>query len=206
MATANDFARYVRPDVPGCPEPMILDAINQAAADFIIRAMQLETTVNVPTTANSSSAAIPLPTEREPSKIIEAKLNGIDLTLSSSDDVSVKNLTVRSGPPSHVYLDTDNTLACFPVPDAVYTISLKLCISLTKDPTSLPDLLLKQDVYRRIASGAKAILFAQANKPWSNLQQAAIEQSMFDECIAAQIVKKARGGARKPIRSKLQIY
>lgn len=207
MSALADFARYVRPNVPMCPEIQVLDAILHAGIDFCKRTKIYQEIVPVTTTINTDSydLAMLMATGSEPDDVL-AVLRGSDrgLTHSSQQDGLDSGLSSTTGTPSHYYL-SGNSLTLMATPDAVETLSAVVKSRPSEAATTLPDVLYQR--YRlEIAAGACAILMKMADKPWTNLDMAVFNQALFKEAIDGENLRYAKGGGTKAMRSVINSF
>lgn len=209
MAALSVFAKYVRPSVPGCPEPVLLDAILQACIDYCARTKTITQQVNVTTAIGSNTYPLtPLLTAGyEPVEVNRVMRSGFDLDPSSLNEAHKQRLTMRTDNALVFWQDENAQLVLAPTPDTVETLQAIVAIAPTMSATTVPDALLLNMRYRAIAAGAKAILMLEHKKqPWSDMQQGMEEKAMFDEAIAKEIKKRARGGGHKPLRTSASFY
>lgn len=202
MAALVDFARYVRPEVPMCPEIQILDAILHAGIEFCRRTKIAQDTVDLTTVVDSPSYDLTtlLATGFEPNEIIAVRRPGAENLEPTSQDDALEELELtESGTPHSFYL-MDRELYLVPTPDAIETLEVTLAIKPSESATSLPD-----ELYRRyreeIAAGAKSRLMLQAAQPWANAQAGALHKFTFEAAINSENVRYAKGGGAKPLRT-----
>jgi hypothetical protein len=206
MKDLIEFARYVRPEVSGCPEIQILDAIRRSGAEFCKRTPVARVTVTVETVTDVASydLSVLLPVGYAPDEVQRVQHpTAADLEASSEDDFDRKYLS-EPGSPRYFYLD-GNDLVLGHTPNEEVELTVRVKVRVSEDATQLPDEL--YDRYREaIAAGAKKILMMMANKPWSNLQQAAIYRSEFETAIDDANLRYAKGGGSRTLRTRLQTF
>lgn len=200
------FASYVRPEVSGCPEIQILDAIRRSGADFCKRTAVSRNTITVVTAVGIASYNLTplLPAGFEPDEVRKvAHSGGYDLEPSSEDEFDRRHLD-DAGPVGYYYLDGKN-LVLGHTPLEIETLTVRVKTRVAQDATQLPDEL--YDRYREeIAAGAKKILMMMADKPWANPQQAIINKSVFDEAVASENLRYAKGGGSRTLRTRLHTF
>lgn len=202
MADLSAFAKYVRPEVNGCPEIQILDAILRAGIQFCKESRAIKQKVSVTTVAGTSEYTMTLPTGLVPEEIIEVRRDKFDaLEASSFAGFMYMNLNHVDGAPQFYYMNGSNKLVLGAIPDSVETLDVWLRVRPIEDATVLPDELF--DRYRDdIASGAKSRLMLMKDKPWTDIPQAGIYKTLFDEAIAKSNTRDAKGAAGKRLRIK----
>lgn len=192
MADLSAIARLVRIAVPGCPEPLIADAIIDAAIAFCRQTRAVTETLSLITVIGQS--AYPLTTSTNTRAWRATRLERGTVALDpSSKPIFDANPHLRSGgTPDHYYLENDQ-IVLGPVPSEVGTLTLSVAVEPVLGATTLPDVL--QDEWRRvIASGAKASLLVIPNVPWQSVNDAAIENAIFNGGIDAALFKRDSGG------------
>lgn len=202
MTALVDFARYVRPEVPMCPEIQILDAILHAGIEFCRRTKIAQDTVDLTTVVGQQSYDIStlLATGFEPNEIIAVRRTGAENLEPTSQVDALEELELtESGTPRFYYM-MGRIVSMVPAPDAIETLEVTLAIKPSESATTLPD-----ELYRRyreeIAAGAKARLMLQAAQPWANAQVGSLHKFTFEAAINAENVSYAKGGGTKPLRT-----
>lgn len=206
MAALSAFAKYVRPAVPGCPEPLVLDAILQACAEFCARTKAVNETVQITTVVGQANYVLPVSAGLEPSEVNRVKRNGFDLDPSSLNEAHKQRLTNRNDMARVFWMDENNELQLAPVPDQVETLDVIVAVMPSASATTVPDALALNRRIRNIAAGARAILFELPKQPWTDLQQAAIDKALFDEAVSNETFKRARGRSHKPLRTRASFF
>lgn len=202
MAALNDFARYVRPEVPMCSDLQISDAVLHAGIEFCRRTklvqedVDLDTEIGVP----AYDLTTLLATGFEPDEILVVKRSGFGNLEGSSQEDAFNYLEFTQTGEPHMYYLADRNAVLVPTPEAVETLQLTVKVRPSEAATTLPD-----ELYRRyrteIAAGAKAFLMLQANQPWSNPQAGSIHKFTFDAAVSAENLRYAKGGGSKALRS-----
>jgi len=207
MAALADFARYVRTEVPMCPEIQILDAVLHAGIDFCKRTKILQETIDLTTVINTPEYnLIPLMASNTvPDEIISVRRDtNIDLDPTAKQDAIESGLYDETGLPSAFYL-TGNNIRLVAIPDEVETLVVIVKAYPSEAATTLPDELYSR--YRSdIAAGAKSRLMLMANQPWSNMESGAMNKYVFDAAIDTENVRYAKGGGTKPLRSAINSF
>jgi hypothetical protein len=206
MAALDSFTRYVRPEVPGCPELQIRDAILHAGIDFCKRTNISRETVTVATVAGTARYdLIPLlDAGFMPDQVLFVSRGFYDdLTPSNEREFLDNNLT-RDGKPEFYYLD-GNELVLGYTPNAVETLTVTVKAMPTEAATTLPDELYNR--YRlQVAAGAKALLMVMRKQPWTDLEGAQINGGLFNAAIDKEVLRYAKGGGSKPLRTVSHIF
>lgn len=206
MATLANFAKYVRPEVPMCPEIQMLDAILRAGIEFCKRTKIMQEVVTLNTVVDTPSYDLTtlMLADTEPDDILSVRRDGRELDPSSQYDALRSEEDTETGTPYYYYL-SGRSLHLIRTPDAVEALTVTIKARPEETAVTLPD-----DLYQRyiseIAAGAKSFLMMQANQPWSNLQQAAIYRNQFEATIAKENLRYAKGGGAKPLRVRMHSF
>lgn len=209
MATLAAFAKYVRPNVPGCPDLIIEDAIRSAAIEFCSRTKCIRERVDVDTVigqiAYDLGALLTNPVPPLPADVVVGEILFVErpssrnLDPSSFDEFAKDEMQNKTGTPNRYYVDESGDLILGPEPVAIETLTAVVKTIPGEAAAALNDNLYRNYV-RDIARGAKAILMLMNKQPWTDVAQAGIEEGLFDEAICKANLNTARGSARKRLR------
>lgn len=201
MAALSDFAKYVRPEVAGCPDIILLDAILRAGIEFCKRTRVFKEVVSVVTAIGDARYTLATSAGTVPEEILNIKRNEYDaLDASSFKEFEDNDFDVLSGTPHYYYLDVDGELVLGMIPNAVETLTATVKIRPAEDADELPDEMANRYKHQ-IASGAKSILMLMNNQAWTDIKMASIHASLFEEAIADANLRDAKGASRKPLRT-----
>ena len=203
MATLASFAKYVRPEVPMCPEIQILDAVLRAGIEFCMATKIFQQTVPLTTIVDEPEYDLTLlmSADSEPDEIIMVQRDfTVNLEPTSQYDALQLMQTYQSGTPYWYYLD-DRNLHLVLTPNLIETLKVTIKARPSRDAATLPDVLYRQYV-TDVAAGAKAILMSQSTQPWTNLENAAINKTFFNQAIAKENLRYAQGNSRKKMRTR----
>lgn len=206
MAALTDFAKYVRPEVAGCPEIQILDAVLRASIQFCKRSREIKQTVEITSVIGQPEYEISLPSGLMPEEILEVKRND-EYELDASSFHSFKNMDLNTleGSPEYYYLNTDDQLVLGKIPNLSQTFLVTVRVRPQENATTVPDYLFTR--YRdEIAAGAKSRLMVMKNQPWSDVAQASLYRGLFEEAIADSNMREVKGASRKPVRTVSQHF
>lgn len=206
MAALSDLAKYVRPEVSGCPEIQILDAILRAGKEFCKKTRAVKETISIVTVVDTPSYLIDTAAGTEPDEILSVSRSEFEnLTPSSFKEFDDEGLNRSSGTPHYYYLSEGNKIVLGYIPNAVETLDITVKIRPSEDATTLPDELVNR-YKEQIAAKAKSILMLMKNQAWTDLNQAAINEAIFNDAVADVNLREARGGTRKALRSKPSFF
>ena len=193
MAALADFAKYVRPEVPGCPEPLITDAVLRACIDFCTRTELLSEIIELPTEATVATYAItPTDPELYPARLRNVLKNKLPLDKTDAATHAVSRERHDSRSPEKYFAPTRKQITFAPVPDSVETIELDLVLRPDRDATTVPDVLFDEWA-TAIASGAKSLLQMMEGSAWANAALGAYHKTNYDADVATAAVQAAMG-------------
>jgi hypothetical protein len=203
MPTAlTSIAKYVRPDVSGCPDVILLDAILTAGIQFCKRTKIIKETLSITTVIGQTGYSLNVASGTEPDEILSVRRDEHDyLNASSFKEFDDYGLNILTGTPRYFYMSGGDTLQIGKIPDFVETLSVTVRTRPSRDATALPDEIADRYM-NEIASGAKSILMLMKDKAWSDLDMAGVHRGLFEDAINQTNLRDAKGSARKPIRVK----
>lgn len=198
MATAlSAFTPYIAPAVPGCPEPLIDDAVRQAAIDFCQRTEAIRERITF-NTVIAQDYVVLSPAGGDVARVYRAMIGTEKLEPTRREDFDEDG---DPGQPREFYVEIPNTIRLYPVPDAVYAVVAQAAVKPARDAATLDDLLFLS--YRdTIAEGAKAILLNMSKQPWFSASDAADAGLAFEDQIETIRMRKATGGTNAPLRTR----
>jgi hypothetical protein len=189
----ESFYPYVLPDVRGCPDPVIDQALVLAARDFCARTLVWQVDTDATTTiADVSDYDFDINQQQEVVKFSSATLNGRDLPVIAENDLPTDWRANMAQQRECTFTLDRITFTIVPTPSAEVELTTKLIVQPSLSATGIEDSIYDQYA-RQIAFGAKAILMMANDKPYSNLPLAAANQSMFDQAIARAAIVRSRG-------------
>lgn len=196
--------------VPGCPIPLAEHELLRAAQAFFKESRAWQDTLPlIPVSAAQAAVTVAFADPgQELVRVEQAFYDGLPIGVTTTevlDSMFVDDWTLHTGTPSKIYQLTPGVVRLYPIPVADATNGLRLRVSIrpSESATGLADEMAVK--YRdEIHMGAKARLMMYPNKPWTNLDMAAVYASSFDGVIGKANLSAARSfaAARKPARPK----
>lgn len=193
---------YVVPDVPGCPEAIVLNKIRFAAREFFIRSrlwrhdMFTDIDVTLGTRVYALTPTNPAH-ESNIAGVLQAWYEGTKIWPRAYPDLvsSWPHFPTASGRPSYYWFDVDNQISIFPSPSAAVADALDvLAIQAPKiDSTYFPDEFFSSWV-QTVAHGALAALMEIPKKPYSEPDLAMYHKAQFDRGIGKALGVVNSGG------------
>lgn len=187
MADLEDFYPYILPDVVGCPEPAVDNAIIRAARDLCTHGKAWQAELDwIPVVDSLAEYELALPVGAALVVLEWVKWNGVKLGVAHSlADID----TTQVGPPTRYAQPDLVNIVLLPTPASLPASSV-LTLHATLKPSAtasqLPDVLFDEHV-ESIAAGARAILKRQPGKEWSDPKGALDDDAAF---------QRAKGEAR----------
>jgi hypothetical protein len=200
MAALSAFAKYVRPDVPGCPDIMILDAILRAGIEFCKSTKIIKQSLSINTVVDQARYALNTTAGTVADEVLQVSRGEFyDLNKSSFKEFENCGMDKLSGNPQYFYMDAGSELVLGNIPNSVEPLDIVVKIRPTENATTLPDELADRYLFE-IASGAKSVLMLMAKQAWSDPQLASINRGLFQEAIDKTNLREAKGASRTPLR------
>lgn len=201
MAALSAFTPYVAPEVAGCPEPLIEDAVRRAAIEFCERSRALREAVAVNTVATQDYVTL-APTGGDVAHLYKLMYGDEELDKTTRADYDEDG---DSGQPQEYYIEPPNTLRLYPVPDAIYALVAHVAVKPDRDATTLDDVLYNN--WRdEIAAGARAKLMLMSGQPWFKPNDAELANAVFQAAIDRAAHRRATGNVGAPIRTRLHTF
>lgn len=177
-----DVRPYVLPDVIGCPMPVVDQAIVSAAIEFCERTyVWRHTPATVAAVEATTSYAFVTPTGAKVERVQAAWLDGIPLKVRNATDMlGVADWLTKTGTPEYLVALDDSNWRLYPLGGG--DVDMLVTLKPTRDATTIDSDIFEAHV-ESIAAGALARLQKKAGKPWSDLEQAAINKGIFDTAI-----------------------
>lgn len=184
MATWSAFAPWVKPLVPGCPDPMVERALCDAAIEFceLTQAFVERATLNV----RSGRATYEVASDEGiPGMVQGVTVDGNVLPpifMDALTNVYGEEWKNHTGAPRFYLGDNEDTLRLYPIPDADLTGTMTLSTRPGRADTTCDDRLFER-YGETIADGALARLLNQTSTPWADPVMGAARRVKFQQGI-----------------------
>lgn len=201
-----DFFPHVMPTVPGCPEPMAISALREAAIEFCQRTRLWRYDDEFEVTGDDCDVVC-VPSGAELLEIEHCTFNGFPL-----EEISILELDNE-----HPYWreDDQNTMPRYftqieldtirVVPKAAGTVKVYTILMPSEDGDMVPDWLVTK--FRRvIAAGALKDLLVIPGQPFFNPQLAAGFSARFSNALNTHGSMHVRGQQRAPLRTRANFF
>ena len=200
------FLPQVLPEVDGCPDIVAVEAIRTAAIELCERASVWKVYYDpIDVIAMVPEYELDIPTGAYSKAINKITFNGNVLKprLTEQLDRDVPNWQTMTGSPFGFFMSADDTIRLVYEPDTTYPQSMYVTGTLapTRNSSVIDD-----EVYQRyyplIAIGAKALLFLQQQKKWSNANLGAALADTFAAGVNAAYAHKLTGQANVQLQAR----
>ena len=169
MKPVTDFFSRITPHVVSCPDPVIQQALVDAAIEFCEKTLIIRYTPDsFPTVAGTATYDFDIPTYQEYSRVVYMTIDGKPLSPLVRSDLPTT--PTSNSKPTHYYVtqnESELLLNLYPTPDDVYTIDMSIALRPTRDATFLED-----DLHRywleALAHSTMSRLMAIPGQPYSN--------------------------------------
>jgi len=211
MAKAwEDFLDDTLPDLPGCPQPLAVNAIKQAAIEFCDNSFVFQ--INHPAIDAVATIGEYAWAPRADLKVVRPERVWYDkkpLTpLARRDlDALYAYWPGQEGTPTYFVQEKIEKLILVPKPSAALVggILAKVSARPARSATAVDDELWEKYL-EVIASGAKAKLFAMKKKPWTDSALANYHRQLFEDGIARAKIAATRGHGRAKLRTQAHFF
>lgn len=205
MIALDAFLPQILVRAQGCPEPIALDAIRQAAIEFCERTRLWRYTDTVTFDGNTEVAT---PDYSVLVEIEQARMDGRALTpvsMNYLNDVYPDQdwEALEAGFPKYITQKSDGAFMI--VPAVTGQLKMTLILKPSNDAEELPDFL-DQEYRRVIVDGALAEIMMIMNQPYSSPDLASVHSARFQQSIDSLMIKTLTGQQRAPVRTKLSTF
>ena len=207
--TWDDFAPYVLPYAPGCPDATMEHHVRQAAIEFC-RATFVWQAELAPIAGDDASTVFAM---TMPTGAVACKLLGVVINVTGYQPQPVDVVTpdigaerIRDGNLRPCAFTGDlSGLVVFPAQPSTASIVPTVALKPSQTAAVFPDVLFNQHA-NDIVAGALASILSLPKQEWTDMQAAAIRASQFNsrKATVARIVE--RGAAKSGRRSALRWF
>ena len=201
------FLPEVMPDLPGCPEPMVINAIRNAAIEFCERSWAWRVDLDpIDAIANQAVYDLSPPNSSVVCHVIYVDFMGKQLFPATPDqlnDIWRGWRTVKNVQPTYFFLPDQRTIQLVAAPSAATVAAVNMTVALKPTRTSKGlETVVYEEYAEGIAHGAKARLNAQINKEWTDKELSVYHNSMFMESYGMANLSAAKSFTRSPFRTR----
>lgn len=204
MLPLNDLIPRLNPFVPGCPEPMAVQALRDAGVDLCERTSVVRSTIDVALTAAQPQYELDLDLGTDLARILAASIGTSQLTpldQQLADHLSAGD-GAQCGAPRGITASARGVVTLFPAPDSTFAdCALHLVVALrpNRSTLSVPDELVLDwpDV---VVYGALARLAAIPGQSFTSADMAVYGQTLFMAGVARAGLDASKGRVRSQVR------
>lgn len=205
MKQLTDFLTRLNPMVPGCPQPVALQALLDTAIDFCDRTSIVQA-VGDPVQVQPGVAQydVDLPPETAVARVLNVWYDGHLLELAPTQAVTSywAYAPGPTGAPTVAYVLEPATVQVFPVPDATTTgaLAVRFATKPTRSARSVDDVLYN-DWVETIVAGALARLAVVPGAAFSNADLAVMGAGQYAAGVGAAKLEARKGRVRGDVRA-----
>jgi hypothetical protein len=194
----TDFLTRLNPMVPGCPEPVALQALLDTAVDFCDRTMVVQhTTDPTPVVPGVATYDLDTPSGTTPARVLAAWYDGARLDLAPLQTVTARSALGAAdalGTPRAAYVLEPATVRLFPAPDTtqVGTLQVRVATRPLRAARHVDDALF-DDWVEAIVGGALARLAIMPGMSFSNPDMAVYGAGLFGAGVSAAKLEARKG-------------
>lgn len=179
----NDFSRFILPEVVGCPDPVLHQAIVQTAFELCDETSAWCELVNDERImAGQSVYELPPVSGAIPLRAKDVWING---TKVDNGRIGVRSFDIR-----YDSADEFGSITIRPTPVQDAELAMRVVYAPSMKAATLPDWLLYR-YERAISAGTKARLMIMPNTAWTNPQLAVVHRQTFDSSVADARIESA---------------
>lgn len=206
------LAERLASSAPGCPKPVLVQHIRDAAIDVCERTLAWRyVQPELVLTPGVADYPYDVPSESEVHAILAASVNGTHITPITLEQAHSifptwpdMDVSQRANPRFILQLDVDN-FAVAPVPDASQTYKIKMILALKPLRTaSGMDKTAFDDLEDPIMHGALQTLLVLPNKPWSDRELAAYHAKQYLARIVERRARANLGAGRASVSVRMR--
>lgn len=205
------FFPSLMPRVAGCPEPVALQALRDAAMEFCdMTCIVVAVTEPQPTFLGQSRYTLALPTGTQVTRLLRAWMGKRELGVAqraAQPLAAHENTSDATGTPSIVAMTAADTVNLLPAPDipSIAPLAVQVALRPTPDATALAD-----DLYMfwrdAVVGGALARIASTPGRPYSDANQAALGASMFNAGLSAARREFHRSRSAAPLVARMRPF
>ena len=184
----NAFFSRVMPEVKGCPAPIAVQAIRDAAREWCERTWVWQEVVPYETVEDSREVLISVPSD--------SRLVSVLYLIDEGQKKSPDGYTIRANS-NPVETEDEQTETA--------EMEARVVLKPSEAATECSDFLYN-GYAEEIGWGAKARLLYNPSKPWGNMDMAGLNFQMFRKAIAQEKIKLSRGYTNKSLKVKARRF
>lgn len=187
MATVpySQWHPVVLVELPGCPKPLIIEAIRQTAIRFCRESGFWRKELDgFYTIATDYECELEPPVDSTIADVLLIKVGSNELCPKTQDDLEgmYSDWRTTSGSPRYFFLRDTKTAVFVPVPDSQYPVRVLVTLKPTQTAHGVDEIIF-EEYKEEIKHGAIAHLAQMPDKDWTNPNKAAFSLAQFEAGI-----------------------
>lgn len=203
------FLPEVAPLVPGCPNPVAVNAIRNAAIEFCTETLVWQEAQEAfSATSTDFPMTLDAPSGTRAVQVVSMTVGGVPVDPVTEDDLdrTMPSWRTQSGDGVQgFYQPDDATVSVYPLPANSLSFQLRVAYSPTRAASSM-----SADIAQRhmeaIAAGALARLMDMPAQPWSNPDQALVMRGRFNNAIHNARIAVNKSRTRAPLQVQMRRF
>ena len=190
----DDFLPLAKPHIPGCPDITLKAYLAIAAADFFAQTQLWRDNIDPIFTANNV-VEYDLGADALVENIIAVVTDERELKRTDVRDIEPERFT-ETGPPTHYWIHSDNTIRLFPIPTERVKLRLIAVLKPSRDATGVEDWIYETWADAIIA-GAVSRLAVIPGKEWTDINLAEYNKKQYQRAVDTARIRDYRGVNRQ---------
>lgn len=205
------FLPEVMPEVIGCPEQIVINAVRNATDEFC-KATNIWKYTHDPmaSIAGVAEYELDVPSHAQVASVLSVKQGDWMVEGKSEDwlNSAIHDWQDQESTSSAYYtFETPPVIRLVPYPSATVANDIRVRVSLRPTPNaSKTDSALYNEWHEVIAHGALSRLKAMTDKPWTDLNGVAYHKSLFLDQVGKATIQSQRNSARTGMRAQPQFF
>jgi len=216
MATRlfSDLVNRLAPSVPGCPQPVIINYIRDAAIEACARtsAWRYEH-ATVTLVAGTNSYSFVPESDAEVHTVLTASINGVDIPSRTLEDIHYmypkypSSVVAERSMPQYMMIIDPLTFYVAPVPDGdtTYTIEMFVAQKPTRAATGMNEAVM-DDLETVIMHGALQHLLVLPERTWTDRELASYHAKQYAFKSAERRARANVGSGRAPLNVRMNAW
>jgi len=206
MTTYVAMVPNIAVNVPMCPRPLIITALQQTAQDFFTSTKVWQETLdalNVSITVRDID--IEHPTGARVVSILSAKFGAEPLTVKTQSQLAglYADWRTETGDPKYLTMQSPDMVRLAPHPSVIGKIIITAALAPTLTSTEIPDAL-AAEYQTALEHGATKRLLMQAKKAWTDTNLAGYHGSQYAMAVSTAFARQSKAYTGAKLRSRLE--
>lgn len=202
MKPLTDFLPEVMPIVPGCPQPVVINAIRNSVIEFLERSGMLEQTISVSIDPSDAAHSIDCDEGAKPVAFVGGRLvspvSSVRPVAPSALEAERPDWRAETGVPSEAFI-LGGLLVVVPRPTVACELEATFTVSLKRSATRVEDVIF-EDWLEGVASGALERLLMMPGVPWANPELGVMHREQAALAASEATILKFKGSTGQSLR------